>query len=145
MVSQILMFSSRINDQPVSLSEAFSYIEEIPTNEFSTEAFIGFVNEKEEVIQFMRYTENSWLFDIPLQDAKTKQWNNQLLQLEGIPTTLVKRIVENFFVDLDLIYKINSKYRLDDTAETAENITYVKIDRTFIHWIEQHGSDELYS
>ena len=145
MSSHILIFTSHITDQPIDLSEAFNHINETPLDLNSTEAFIGFVNEKEEIIQFLRHDENEWTFDIPLQDPKTKQWNKKLLQLHGITTALVKRIVENFFVDTDLIHKINSTYRLEDSIETEAEITYIKIDPGFIQWIEQHRSNEMYS
>lgn len=142
-MGKILMFNSKTEvDLEITLGESFNYIDQVPTNEVSTEAFIGFVNENEEVIQFLRYSDDEWLFDIPLQDPTTKKWTNVLLQLDDINTALVKRIVENFFADNDLIDKINSKYTLENTAEIVENITYIKIDPAFTHWIEQHNNPD---
>jgi len=141
------MFNSKTEeDVEISLAESFNYIDQVPTNENSTEAFVGFVNEKEEVIQFLRHSDDKWLFDIPLQDLETKKWINKILQLDGITTALVKRIVENFFVDDDLIDKIKSKYILKDAEEIVEDTVYVKIDPAFTQWVEKHNkSDELYS
>lgn len=143
--SMVLMFSSKIDDHAVSLTEAFHYIDETPTRIHSPDAFIGFVNENEEVIQFLRYTNDDWLFDIPLQDSKSRKWNNQLLQLENISTTVVKRIVELFFVDLDLIFKINTKFRIIDSLHIEDGINYFQIHRTFLEWIERQQSREFYS
>ena len=146
-MGKILMFNSKTEeDVEISLAESFNYIDQVPTNENSTEAFVGFVNEKEEVIQFLRHSDDKWLFDIPLQDLETKKWINKILQLDGITTALVKRIVENFFVDDDLIDKIKSKYILKDAEEIVEDTVYVKIDPAFTQWVEKHNkSDELYS
>ncbi len=146
-MAKISMFSSRTtDDQEVTLGEAFKYIDEVPKGEYSTSAFIGFVNEKKEIIQFARYDTDRWLFDIPIQDLHTNEWKNELLQLDNISTAIVKRIVETFFTDLDLVQKTYSKYRKEDTKEVDDRgVTYYKIDPAFIHWIEKHRSDELYS
>jgi hypothetical protein len=141
----VLVFSSTIQERPVTLTEAFHYIDETPTNMNSADAFIGFVNDSEEVIQFLRHSDNSWLFDIPLLDSKTKKWNKQLLQLENISTAVVKRIVELFFVDLDLIYKIQTKFRLSDSTHIENGTVYDKISSSFIDWIERHQSDDEFS
>jgi len=141
------MYSSTTEeDVEINLVESFKYIDQVPTNEHSTEAFIGFVNEIGEVIQFLRHTEDKWLFDIPLQDTETKKWLNKIIQLDGITTALVKRIIENFFVDDNLIEKINSKYLLKDSKEIVEDRIYITIDPAFIQWIEKHSdADDMYS
>ncbi len=146
-MGKIFMFNSKTEeDLEISLADSFTSIDQVPTNEKSTEAFIGFVNENKGVIQFLRYLDDEWLLDIPLQENETKNWTNTLLQFERISTALVKRIVETFFVDDNLIDKINSKYRLEETAEVIENITYIAIDPAFIQWIERHNdSDNEYS
>ena len=139
------MFSSMIKeDQEVTLGEAFNHIDQVPTNETSTDAFIGFVNEKEEVIQFLRYTDNAWLLDIPVQDSHTRKWNHELVQLEGISTAIVKRVIEVFFVDLDFVNKILTKYRINSPKKVENGVSYFLIDPTFIKWVEQHRSDEMY-
>lgn len=76
----------------VTLEMALTEIDRLPIVEGN---FIGFVNEKEETIQFIRFEENSWLIDVPMCEKGTYSCS---LQDDDLTTEKVKDIVKKFFV-----------------------------------------------
>ncbi len=58
--------------------------------------FIGFINEKEETIQFIREGKDDWVIDVP-----TPEKEYVALQDLGLTTDKVKEIVKAFFLNQD--------------------------------------------
>lgn len=77
------------NPREVNLKEALREVDKFSTVEGN---FVGFINEKEETIQFVRFEEDQWLIDVPIfQDGKF------LYSLQDeIKYSQVKGIVTNF-------------------------------------------------
>ncbi len=82
----------------IALPDALMLIDQFPYLQEFKNGFIGFVNDKNETIQFIRDEYNSWILDFPfLVDAKY-QYSYQDNELT---TKSVKLIVEAFFEGKD--------------------------------------------
>jgi len=77
------------NSKEINLEEALREIDRFPTVEGN---FIGLINEKEEIIQFVRLGEDEWMIDVPVnQDGKF------LYSLQDeIEHSVVRKIVTRF-------------------------------------------------
>lgn len=75
----------------VTLEVALKEIDKLPMVEGN---FIGFINEKEETIQFIRFEENNWLIDVPIFEKDAYSCS---LQDDDLTTEKVKEIVRKFF------------------------------------------------
>jgi len=76
----------------VTMEAAFQEVDKLPTTE---DNFIGFVNEKEETIQFVRFEEDDWLIDVPIIEKNEFSYS---LQDSDLTTEKVKEIVKEFFL-----------------------------------------------
>jgi len=87
-------------DTPIdtTLKTALTEIEMFPIEEQQQGSFIGFINEKNETIQFIRFTKDNWLIDVPLM--KGKRYSHSLQESE-LSTKKVKQIVRKFFIKGD--------------------------------------------
>lgn len=74
----------------INLREALREIEEFPISE---EGFIGFINERDESIQFIRFDEDDWLIDVPFLENEKYAYSLQ----DDIDHSLVKEITTRFF------------------------------------------------
>lgn len=77
----------------VTLEIALTEIDKLSTIEGN---FIGFTGEKEETIQFVRFEENAWLIDVPINEKGTYSYS---LQDDDLTTERVKDVVRRFFVN----------------------------------------------
>jgi hypothetical protein len=78
----------------ITLSIALQEVQSLPTVEGN---FVGFINEKDESIQFI-HEEDGWLIDVPIIEKGTFAYS---LQDDGLSTETVKNIVKKFFMDED--------------------------------------------
>ncbi len=78
----------------ISLADALEEIGKFPTVEGN---FIGFVNEKDETVQFIKDGEDSWLIDVPVM----KNGEFASLQDSDLKTEKVQAIVKKFFAGED--------------------------------------------
>ncbi|MDH5595654.1 MAG: hypothetical protein OEY40_02935 [Candidatus Bathyarchaeota archaeon] len=79
------------NPIEVNLERALREVDKFPTVEGN---FIGFFNEKDETIHFMRGEENSWFIDVPIVEEDTYSYS---LQDNDLTTEAVKGVIERFF------------------------------------------------
>ncbi len=79
-----------ISDALVDLREALILIETHPWE--CSENFIGFEN-KGEIIQFIRFSEDSWLIDVPKKEGETLE----IYQDSTLDTEHIRKIVRAFF------------------------------------------------
>ena len=86
------------NPVDVSLKTALAVIENFPTEEQQQDSFIGFINEKNETIQFIRFNTDNWLIDVPVMKGKRYSYS---LQENELSTKKVKQIVRKFFIKGD--------------------------------------------
>ena len=138
MSSKKRIFSSQLNRElNVTLNEAFNYIENLPSLDYADESFIGFKNDNDNFIQFIRKSKENWLLDIPGQDPK---FNDCILNLENLSTFNVKYIVTAFFNDDFLISRIFSQFILKESLEYSDNWKYFKIDPKFLESLNEQTS-----
>ena len=76
----------------VTIEVALKEVDRLPTTE---DNFIGFINEKEDTIQFSRYEEDSWLLDVPILENGKFAYS---LQNSDLTTEKVKEIAKKFFL-----------------------------------------------
>jgi hypothetical protein len=79
------------NSEEISLNDALKEIDNLPAVEGN---FIGFINEKEESIQFLRF-EDDWLLDAPILKNGKFVFS---LQDDDLTTEKVKKIIESFYL-----------------------------------------------
>jgi len=79
----------------VSLEEALREIDKFPT--FEEEMFIGFINERDERLQFIRLERDKWLIDAPVFEDEEYAYSLQ----DEIKHSQVKEIVTRFFQSKD--------------------------------------------
>ena len=79
----------------VTIEIALQEVDRLPTTE---DNFIGFINEKDETIQFARYEDGDWLIDVPILEKNKCSYS---LQDSGLTTEKVKEIVRKFFLGED--------------------------------------------
>ena len=77
----------------ISLEDAQKEIEELSSSEGYEDAFIGFVSDADETIQFIRNEKNSWRIDVPIIEGDEYAYS---LQDFGLTTEVVKDIVKKF-------------------------------------------------
>ncbi len=85
----------RINEtnlREISIENALKEIDVFPTTEGN---FIGFINEKDETIQFHKKEENAWVLDVPVVENGYFIYN---LKDDDLTTEKVKIIVKKFFL-----------------------------------------------
>ncbi len=85
----------RINEtkpKEISIEEALKEIDAIPIAEAN---FIGFINEKEETIQFHKNDQDSWVLDVPVVENGYFVYS---LKDDDLTTERVKIIVQKFFL-----------------------------------------------
>ena len=75
-----------------SIENALNEIDALPVTEGN---FIGFVNEKDETIQFHRNEEDAWVLDLPVVENGYFIYS---LQDDDLTTEKVKSIVKKFFL-----------------------------------------------
>jgi len=79
--------------EKISLEAALKEIELLSSEKELSDNFIGFVNEKEETVQFIRREKGFWLLDIPItEDGIYSHSINKVLTLAE-----VKEVVFFFF------------------------------------------------
>ena len=76
----------------ISLEDALGYVESHPVNEGDDVGyFIGFINEKDEEVQFVRFDTEDWMVDASIQKHdKLESWQGDA------NTSQVKQIVSLF-------------------------------------------------
>jgi len=80
--------------EPVSYASAVNLLREMPTDLEYDGNFIGFINEDDETVQFIRVSRDSWLMDIPIV---VKGKYDHSLRKEELTTENVESIVAEFF------------------------------------------------
>jgi hypothetical protein len=91
-------------DEPadVTLETAQSEIGELPIGSGEVnDVFIGFINGRNETIQFSRFSEDEWLIDVPVLKHGRYSYS---LQCDNLTTKTVQSIVELFFKDQNWDY-----------------------------------------
>lgn len=76
----------------INLEVALKEVDKLPTTEGN---FIGFVKEKEETIQFVRFEKDGWLIDVPVFEKGKYAYS---LNDTELTTEKVKEIVKKFFL-----------------------------------------------
>ncbi|MDO8122923.1 MAG: hypothetical protein Q6364_00890 [Candidatus Hermodarchaeota archaeon] len=76
----------------INQNDALKELERIPPGT-GTDYFIGFINEKEETIQFLRYAPDNWLIDIPILENGRMTHSHQ----KELKYSEVKQVVTDFF------------------------------------------------
>ena len=84
-----------------SIENALNEIDALPVTEGN---FIGFVNEKDETIQFHRNEEDAWVLDLPVVENGYFIYS---LQDDDLTTEKVKSIVKKFFLGENWQYLCN--------------------------------------
>ena len=84
-----------------SIENALNEIDAFPVTEGN---FIGFVNEKDETIQFHRNEEDAWVLDLPVVENGYFIYS---LQDDDLTTEKVKSIVKKFFLGENWQYLCN--------------------------------------
>jgi hypothetical protein len=92
---------------------ALTEIDKIPLVDDVDDSFIGFVNEKEETIQFVRFEENAWVIDVPIFEKGIFSYS---LGDDHLTTEKVKDIVKKFSAGEDWKSSLNLT-RLEHTHE----------------------------
>jgi len=82
----------------ISLDDALAEMGVLPSYKEYQGGFIGFVNDKGESIQFIRFDENSWFVDAPFVKMGDYAFSRQI----EIPYSTARRIVESFYRGEDL-------------------------------------------
>lgn len=78
----------------VSLEFVLSEIDRFPTEDETEGCFIGIINNNDETIQFIRFSENEWFLDFPV--LKEGLYSHSL-QCDNLTTQEVKNIIRKFF------------------------------------------------
>ena len=87
----IRIFTDRTEETAVNLSKA---IEAVENHTWKQGNFVGFVNDLDETLQFIRAEEDEWLVDVPVYvDARYADYS-----MKAVACTLqVKQMVRLFF------------------------------------------------
>jgi hypothetical protein len=80
------------NPREISLDNALKEIDAFPTTDGN---FIGFINEKDETIQFHKDEVDAWLLDVPVVENGYFIYS---LKDDDLTTEKVKSIVKKFFL-----------------------------------------------
>jgi hypothetical protein len=89
----------------ISLEAALAEVDRLPFEEDGSR-FIGFANEKEETIRFLRFEENSRLIDVPIDEEGSYSYS---LQDDDLTTEGVKDVVRKFFAGENWKLPLNLK------------------------------------
>jgi hypothetical protein len=89
------------NPKESSIENALKEIDAFPTTEGN---FIGFINEKEETIQFHKNEEDTWVLDVPVVENGYFVFS---LTDDDLTTEKVKMIVKKFFLGENWRYLCN--------------------------------------
>lgn len=98
----------------VTLEFVLAEIDRLPTED----SFLGLVNEKDEIIQFVRFEEDGWLIDVPVGDEEGNY--SYSLQDDDLTTEKVKAIIKRFFVGENWKSLCNLR-KLQQKPEVEEN------------------------
>lgn len=98
----------------VTLEFVLAEIDRLPTED----SFLGLVNEKDEIIQFVRFEEDGWLIDVPVGDEEGSY--SYSLQDDDLTTEKVKAIIKRFFVGENWKSLCNLR-KLQQKPEVEEN------------------------
>lgn len=98
----------------VTLEFVLAEIDRLPTED----SFLGLVNEKDEIIQFVRFEEDGWLIDVPVEDEEGNY--SYSLQDDDLTTEKVKAIIKRFFVGENWKSLCNLR-KLQQKPEVEEN------------------------
>jgi len=88
------MYKDREKDMKVTLEEALTEVDKFPIVEGS---FLGFFNERNETIQFIRFRQDQWLIDVPVLKGGKYVYSLQ----DEVKHSQVKEIVTRFFQGKD--------------------------------------------
>lgn len=82
-------------DKPIeiSLGEALKEVTKFPTVDEYDGGFVGFINAKGETIQFLRFSKNEWLLDVPILKEGVYDYSSQA----NLTMSEVKDAVTRFF------------------------------------------------
>jgi hypothetical protein len=80
------------NPKEISVEDALEEIDAFSTTEGN---FIGFINEKDETIQFHKNEEDAWVLDVPVVENGYFIYS---LKDDDLTTEKVKSIVKKFFL-----------------------------------------------
>jgi len=80
------------NPKEISIENALEEIETFPTTEGN---FVGFINEKDETIQFHKNEGDAWVLDVPVVENGYFIYS---LKDDDLTTEKVKSIVKKFFL-----------------------------------------------
>ena len=67
-VNSLRKYIPSSDPEKIRLEEALKELELLPSIKEFSDNFIGFVNEKEETVQFIRREKDVWLLDIPITE-----------------------------------------------------------------------------
>ena len=82
----------------VSIDDALAEMDVFPSHEEYKGGFIGFINDRGESIQFIRFDKDSWFVDAPFVKMGDYAFSRQI----EIPYSTARRIVESFYQGEDL-------------------------------------------
>ena len=111
-------------DNPIEvyLERALREVDKFPTVEGN---FIGFINEKDETIHFVRFEDNSWFLDYPILEGDTYSYS---LQDDDLTTEAVKCVIKRFFggEDWKSLCNLRSSKRKPPSDKTKRRIEFFK-------------------
>lgn len=81
----------------INLQEAWEELDKFPSIDVFKEGFIGFINGRGEVIQFIRLNSRLWLTDVPKVEGEKFLFSQQV----EVPHEVVKRLIERFYLEKD--------------------------------------------
>lgn len=81
----------------ISLRDAWEELDKFPSIDVFKEGFIGFVNGRGEVIQFIRLSSELWLTDVPKVESEKFLFSQQV----EVSHEIVKRLIERFYLEED--------------------------------------------
>jgi len=119
---KFFFFTHETEGEIKTLEKALQMLDSFPTDEqcHDEQPFIGFKNEKEEIIQFVRERQDKWFLDIPIKSDKSEY--GFISMQADINTESVKELVKNFFSAQEFSYIefIKNKYKGTELVEVAK-------------------------
>lgn len=79
----------------IDIKIALKEIDKFPIAKDDDNYFIGFINDKNITLQFIRFEKEIWLIDSPI--LKDGEFSGNSLQNNNLTTEKVKKIVKSFF------------------------------------------------
>ena len=84
-----------VEDVEVSLKEALGEIGKHPPCSEEVDSFIGFTRNEEEICQFVRFGEDDWLIDVPINEKG--ECCKYTMQADHLTTSAVREVLIRFF------------------------------------------------